>query len=264
MIYIHNLWKSYQSIAVLKGLTLSIPAGKTTVILGRSGVGKSVLLRQITGLEKPDKGYVEIEGQKISSMKQSELYEVMANLGMLFQSSALFDSMNIEENVGFYLTQHDAIWNRLAPKRSKSELRDLIEESLNKVGLSGFQSKMPSELSGGQKRRAALARLIIYRPKIFLYDEPTTGLDLITAMHINELIEQTSAELGATTLMVTHDMQSALMLGDFFALHHDGAIDCVNDKEQFLQSENPLIREFLNNFFSFPKHISFSRDKCDP
>ncbi|MBS0654449.1 MAG: ATP-binding cassette domain-containing protein [Verrucomicrobia bacterium] len=241
MIYVHNLWKSYRSIAILKGLTLTVPSGKTTIILGRSGVGKSVLLRQITALEQPDEGYIEVDGVRTTTMTQDELYSMRRNLGMLFQSSALFDSMTVGENVGFYLSQHDSV--------NKSELQDLVEEALNKVGLSGFQSKLPSELSGGQKRRTALARLIIYRPKVLLYDEPTTGLDPVTAMHINELIEQTAHELGATSLIVTHDMQSALMLGDYFALHHEGTIAEVNNKEHFLQSENPLIREFLNNAF---------------
>lgn len=251
MIYVHDLWKSYRSIAILKGLTLRVASGKTTIILGRSGVGKSVLLRQITALETPDKGYVEIDGVQVSEMSQKELYTTRRNLGMLFQSSALFDSMTVGENVGFYLTEHGDVVN-------KSTLQDMVEESLAKVGLSGFQKKMPSELSGGQKRRTALARLIIYRPKILLYDEPTTGLDPVTAMHINELIEQTSEELGATSLIVTHDMQSALMLGDYFALHHEGAIAEVSDKEHFLESENPLIREFLNNsLISTKKQLFF-------
>jgi phospholipid/cholesterol/gamma-HCH transport system ATP-binding protein len=242
MISVQDVWKSYNSIPVLKGLTLHVPAGKTLIILGRSGVGKSVLLRLITGLEKPDKGFIQIDGQTISALKRADLLTVMKQFGMLFQSSALFDSLTVGDNVGFYLTEHND-----ENCYSKSQIDDLVHDSLKKVGLEGMQAKMPSELSGGQKRRAALARLLIYRPKIMLCDEPTTGLDPITAMQINELIASTHNELKATTVIVTHDLQSALTLGDFFALHHDGKIISVDTRESFLQSSNPLIIEFLQN-----------------
>jgi phospholipid/cholesterol/gamma-HCH transport system ATP-binding protein len=240
MINVYNLWKSYRSSSVLKGLTLFIEAGTTMIILGRSGVGKSVLLRQIIGLEKPDSGFVEVDGLRISDLSPRELYSNMKDFGMLFQSSALFDSMNIEDNVAFYFTEHKG-------RCTKSELRDRVDDALTKVGLAGYQKKMPSELSGGQKRRAALARLIIYRPKIMLYDEPTTGLDPITAMQINELLAATHEELKATTVIVTHDLVSALTLGDQFAMHHEGKIVSVNNKEDFLQSKDSLIAEFLHN-----------------
>lgn len=255
MIYVKGLWKSYRNVPVLKGLDLAVPAGKTLIILGRSGVGKSVLLRQITGLEKPDQGTVEVDGILVSALKQASLYKVMQNFGMLFQSSALFDSLTVGENVAFYLKEH--------PDRnelSTSEIADLVQDSLKKVGLADMQSKMPSELSGGQKRRAALARLIIYRPKIMLCDEPTTGLDPITAMQINELIAATHHELQATTIIVTHDMQSALTLGDLFALHHDGKIVSVDTKEGFLQSENPLIHEFLQNAILAPEYTKLIKN----
>lgn len=238
MIYAHDLWKSYNMVSVLTGLTLTVPSGKVLIILGRSGVGKSVLLRQITGLEKPDAGYVEVEGIRISSLSQRELYKHMKNFGMLFQSSALFDSMTVGENVAFYLTEHETAL-------SASARDDRVEEALKKVGLSGLQMKMPSELSGGQKRRAALARLLIYGPKIMLCDEPTTGLDPVTTMQINELIANTHRELEATTVIVSHDVQSALFLGDIFALHHEGKIAWIGNKNEFLESEHPIIREFL-------------------
>lgn len=242
MIYVHNLWKSYKKTDVLKGLSLHIPAQQVMIILGRSGVGKSVLLRQIAGLEKPDRGHIEVDGVRLVAKSSRQ------HIGMLFQSSALFDSMTVGENVGFYLAEHTAI--------PKSERDDLIDTALKKVGLNGFQWRLPSELSGGQKRRAALARLIVYKPKIMLYDEPTTGLDPVTAAQINELIAETHRELKATTLVVTHDIQSALFLGDSFALHHDGQIACVEEKERFLQSSNPLIREFLQNAFVSQKYMT--------
>ncbi len=251
MILVENLYKSYRGIPVLKDLTLQVPAGKTLIIIGRSGVGKSVLLRQITGLEKPDSGTIKIDGVNLSSLKKLDLHQLMKQFGMLFQSSALFDSLTVGNNVGFYLREHIN-----ESDFSHSQIDDLVHESLKKVGLDNMQSKMPSELSGGQKRRAALARLLIYRPKIMLCDEPTTGLDPVTAMQINELIAETHSELSATTIIVTHDLQSALTLGDLFALHHDGKIASVTTKQEFLESDDPLIREFLKNAIISPEYTS--------
>lgn len=241
MIDVSDLWKSYGNTAILKGLNLHIPAGQILVIMGRSGVGKSVLLRHIMGLEKPDRGDIAIDGVQITSLSQKALFERVMHFGMLFQGSALFDSMTVGENVAFYFTQHANI--------AKSVLAASVEQALHDVGLSGYQNKMPSQLSGGQRRRAALARLNIYKPKIMLFDEPTTGLDPITAMQINELIAKTHKELQSTSILVTHDVNSALHLGDLFAIHHEGKIQSVLTKEQFLQSDNPLIREFIQNSF---------------
>src|SRR5262249_20993878 len=153
-------------------------------ILGRSGVGKSVLLRQILGIETPDKGYVEVDRQRISAMSQSERYEASKRMGMLFQGSALFDSLSVGENIAFYLRQHES-------GLSEVEIQSRVAEALKMVGLEGIQSKMPSDLSGGMRKRCALARVIVYRPIIVLFDEPTTGLDPITAASINELILKT-------------------------------------------------------------------------
>src|SRR5262249_46448506 len=152
---------------VLKGLSLEVNKGETLVILGRSGVGKSVLLRQILGIERPDQGYVEVNGQRISTMNQTERYEAVKSMGMLFQGSALFDSMSVGENVVFYLRQHDK-------SMKEGEIKDRVSNALNMVNLEGMEGKMPSALSGGMRKRAALARLIVYRPYVILYDEPTT------------------------------------------------------------------------------------------
>lgn len=258
MIRVRDLWKKYGNLEVLKGLELEVHGGETLVILGRSGVGKSVLLKQIIGLEIPDKGYVEIDGQRVTEMDQAtRRHHAIKPMGMLFQGSALFDSMNVGENTAFYLHQHD-------PTLSPSEINDLVENALNMVGLAGTQSKMPSELSGGMRKRAALARLIVYRPQIILYDEPTTGLDPITAQQINELINQTKEKLGATSLVVTHDIRSAMEVGDRLAFHHDGKIAQIAPKEEFLQIEDPLLHEFFNNAIIDERYLAHYKTKESP
>lgn len=245
MIIVKDLWKSYGPLKVLKGLCLEVQSGETLVILGRSGVGKSVLLKQIIGLERPDKGSIEIDGKSIADLYRSERSKAMRNVGMLFQGSALFDSMNIFENTAFFLKQHPDTQTEkfLTPK----EIKNRVSEALEMVNLSGTEGKMPSELSGGMRKRAALARLIVYRPKILLYDEPTTGLDPITSSHINELIIKIKNELKATSIVVTHDMLSAKTVGDRLAFHHDGKIAHIAKNEEFFHLQDPLIQEFLNN-----------------
>lgn len=245
MIQVVDVWKRYGNLQVLKGLNLQVQTGETVVILGRSGVGKSVLLRQIIGIEKPDKGYVEVDGVRVSALSGAALYRAVKNMGMLFQGAALFDSMNVAENTGFYLRQHGD--PRSKKKFTEKELRERVEEALGMVGLAGTGEKMPSELSGGMKKRAALARLIVYRPKILLYDEPTTGLDPITAMQINHLIVQVQKELQATSIVVTHDLRSALEVGDRLALHHEGVIAHIADKKAFPRLKDPLVSTFFEN-----------------
>lgn len=240
MITVRNLYKSYGKLHVLKGVNLDVPDGKTLVILGRSGVGKSVLLRQIIGIESADKGYIEINGQKITSMGQTERLKIVKGMGMLFQGAALFDSMTVGENTAFYLRQHD-------PDLSEEEIQNRVAKALDMVGLAGKQNAMPSDLSGGMRKRAALARLIVYRPHIILYDEPTTGLDPITSQQINKLINETKKELNATSIVVTHDIKSAMEVGDLLAFHHEGKIIHVAPKEEFFKINDPLLHAFFDN-----------------
>jgi phospholipid/cholesterol/gamma-HCH transport system ATP-binding protein len=241
MIVVKDLWKSYNGVSILKGLNLEIYDGETLVILGRSGVGKSVLLRQIIGIEGADKGTVEVNGQPISEMSPNKRMHAAKNSGMLFQGAALFDSMNVGENTAFYLRQHET------KKMSEKEIQNRVAEALKMVGLEGTQKKMPSELSGGMRKRAALARLIVYRPNIVLYDEPTTGLDPVTSMQINELINKTQEELKATSIVVTHDIRSAFTVGDRFAFHDEGKIVVIANKQDFLKSEDPRLKAFFEN-----------------
>ncbi|MBI2743388.1 MAG: ATP-binding cassette domain-containing protein [Chlamydiales bacterium] len=242
MIVIRNLWKKYGKLQVLAGLDLDINTGETIVVLGRSGVGKSVLLKHIIGISKPDAGTIDIDGEMISELSGPALYKAVQHMGMLFQGAALFDSMNVEENTGFYLKQHGD--PRTGRKYTDAEIKDLVANALEMVDLQGSQNKMPSELSGGMRKRAALARLIVYRPSLLLYDEPTTGLDPITAMQINALIVKTQRELKATSIVVTHDILSSLFVGDRLALIRDGKIAHIGNPETFMKIEDPII-DFL-------------------
>lgn len=248
MIKVKDLWKAYGKLQVLKGLNLEVRDGETLVILGRSGVGKSVLLRQIIGIETPDKGYVDIDGVNISFMPTAQRYKSTQRMGMLFQGAALFDSMNVGENTSFYLRQHEK-------NLSHGEIKDRVTEALHMVGLENVEEKMPSDLSGGMRKRAALARLIIYRPRIVLYDEPTTGLDPITAHQINELIIKTQQELHPTSIVVTHDIKSAMEVGDRLAFHHDGKIIHVAPRDEFLKIDDPLLHSFFENAILKPNVV---------
>ena len=232
-----SLYKSFNGQTVLNGLDLKIEKGKTTVIMGRSGGGKSVLLKHIIGLYKPDKGQVIIEGTDITRLREKELNEVRKKFGMLFQDAALFDSMTVGENVACPLVEH----TRLKP----SEIRERVLEKLLMVGLKDVEQKMPSELSGGMKKRVGLARAIIMNPEILLFDEPTSGLDPIMADAIDHLIRETQEHLQVTSIVISHDIQSTLKIAHKVALLYQGEIVAQDTPEAFLGSQDPLIKQFI-------------------
>lgn len=240
MIVVKKLCKSYGPVEVLKDLDLEVFDGETVVILGRSGVGKSVLLRQIIGIESPDRGSILIEGKDLNGLRRKEREELTMGMGMLFQGGALFDSLTVGENVAFYLRQHPQ-------KLTEKEIQKRVIESLQMVDLEGTGNKMPSELSGGMRKRAALARVIAYRPRIVLYDEPTTGLDPTTAMQINHLIVEAKQQLQATSIVVTHDIKSAMVVGDRLAFHYNKRISHIAPKDDFFKIQDPQIQAFLEN-----------------
>lgn len=237
MIQIEGVHKSFGKHHVLRGVDLQILQGETLVILGRSGCGKSVLLKHIMGLMKPDAGRIVIAGTEINSLDRRELDRFRLNLGMLFQSAALFDSLSVRENVGFSLYEHSTL--------SKEEIDAKVKEKLALVGLEGIEDWMPSELSGGMKKRVGLARAICNEPKIILYDEPTTGLDPITADVINELILRLQRRLKVTSVVVTHDMISASKVADRMAMLYQGKIIGVGTPEEIRQTHDPIIRQFV-------------------
>ncbi len=252
MIRIRNLWKKFGLLQVLAGLDLDIVPGETLVVLGPSGIGKSVLLKHIIGICEPDQGSVEIDGIAMSSLDVQDSGTIVHRMGMLFQGGALFDSMNVEQNTAFHLKQHghpDGI------PYSAKEITERVTQALEMVGLAGTEKKMPSELSGGMRKRAALARLIVYRPSIILYDEPTTGLDPIIAMQINELIVKTQKELKATSIVVTHDMFSALYVGNRLSLMRDGKIAHIAEPDAFLKIDDPLITFLYNTISKDPRSL---------
>jgi phospholipid/cholesterol/gamma-HCH transport system ATP-binding protein len=248
MIRIRNLWKRYKDTNVLCGLNLDAAENEILVILGRSGVGKSVLLRHIIGIEKPDQGSIEIDGVQIAQLKKNELLKTMRTMGMLFQGSALFDSMTVEENTAFYLRQHGN--HQTNSSFTEDEIHEKVDAALCKVGLEGTQKKMPSDLSGGMRKRAALARLLVYRPSILLYDEPTTGLDPITACQISDLIIQTQSELKGTSIVVTHDLASAWRIASRLALQRDGQIAYIDQPDMFMKIDDPIIRFLKESMLS--------------
>ncbi len=237
LVRLDNVYKSFGTLRVLNGVSLDIKRGQTTVIIGPSGTGKSVLLKLIVGLLTPDRGEVYFDEKRIDTMRPSDLVEVRKQIGFLFQMSALFDSMNVGQNVEFPLVEHT--------KMSAAERDERVDRVLRMVGLSGLQNKWPSAMSGGQKKRVALARAIVLEPRLVMYDEPTTGLDPIRADLINELIIALNTKFGITSIVVTHDMASAAKIADRMLLLYDGNIICDGDPETFLRSENPLVQRFI-------------------
>jgi phospholipid/cholesterol/gamma-HCH transport system ATP-binding protein len=238
MIEIKNLHKSFNSNKVLQGVNLDIETGETIVIIGRSGCGKSVLIKHIVGLLSPDDGYVKVEGQRVDELNTKELYELRNKFGFLFQASALFDSMTVEENISLPLVES-------GKKFSSIELDKKVAEKLEMVGMSGVQKLKPAELSGGMKKRVGLARALITDPDYIFYDEPTTGLDPIMSDSIDDLIKELTDKLNVTSVVVTHDMYSVKNVAHKVAMMHEGKIYFKGSPKDLLSSNDRIIKEFI-------------------
>lgn len=238
MIEIKQLFKNFGSKKVLQGVNLNIEKGETLVIIGRSGCGKSVLIKHIVGLLQPDSGYVKVEGKNVSELAAKELYELRKNFGFLFQGAALFDSMTVEENVSLPLVESK---NGFA----KNKILEIVEDKLALVGLEGILNLKPSELSGGMKKRVALARALVTDPSYILYDEPTTGLDPIMSDSIDSLIKDLADKLNVTSVVVTHDMYSVKNVADRVAMMNEGIIYFTGKPEQLLNSTDKVIQDFI-------------------
>jgi phospholipid/cholesterol/gamma-HCH transport system ATP-binding protein len=237
VIEIRGLSKRFGKKVVLDGLDLTVPKGKNTVVIGGSGTGKSVLIKCVVGLLRPDAGEIRIGGEDVTRMDERELVRVRRKFGMLFQGSALFDSLDVGDNVAFALRRL-----KMFPER---QIQDVVEEKLTMVGLRDIQRLMPSELSGGMKKRVGLARAIAAEPDILLYDEPTTGLDPIMADVINGLIVALRESLGVTSISITHDMASAYKIADTIAMLYKGKIVEVGTPAEIRGSSNPVVRQFV-------------------
>jgi phospholipid/cholesterol/gamma-HCH transport system ATP-binding protein len=238
MIEINNLKKRFGKKEVLRGVTLSIKTGETMVIIGRSGCGKSVLLKHMVGLLKADEGEVRIDGQVISKMSQAELYTIRTKFGYLFQGAALFDSMTVGENVGLALKENYQM--------SEQKIREVVAEKLALVGLPNIEQMKPSELSGGMRKRVGLARALATNPEYIFYDEPTTGLDPIMSDAIDTLIKDLSQKLRVTSVVITHDIQSVYKVADRVAMMHEGKIYFLGNPTDLAETQDIIVRNFVD------------------
>ncbi|HTS88376.1 MAG TPA: ATP-binding cassette domain-containing protein [Gemmatimonadales bacterium] len=236
MIHFSDLYKAFGPKQVLSGVTLDIPDGETTVIIGFSGTGKSVALKHIVGLLEPDAGHVEVDGQIVDELDTEGLAALRARIGYVFQFAALFDSMSVADNIRLGLARRDL---------DEAEIAHRIHESLRLVDLAGAEDRFPAELSGGMRKRVGIARAIALRPHYILYDEPTTGLDPVTSAVIDELMVRTRQELGVTGVVVTHDMRSAYTVGDRIAMLYEGRIRQVGTIDEIRETDDAVVRNFI-------------------
>jgi len=248
MIEVRDLKKAFGAQRILDGVSFRIEEGESVVIIGRSGGGKSVLLKQLIGLLKPDAGEVLIDGENIVPMDERQLLRVRQKFGMLFQGSALFDSMTVAENIAFPFRRHRGM--------TPQEITRKVSAALEMVELPGTENKKPSELSGGMKKRVGLARAIVYQPEIVLYDEPTTGLDPIVSDSIDHLIMRVRDHLNVTTVVVTHDMRSARRVGHRILMLHDKRIHVSGTPDEIFSSQDGVVRRFIEGV-SDPKELYF-------
>jgi phospholipid/cholesterol/gamma-HCH transport system ATP-binding protein len=236
-IILKEVHKAFGTNQVLRGFSLEVRDGETLAVVGQSGVGKSVALKHVVGLLKPDEGEVWVDGQQVEKLSQEELYEVRRNVGYVFQFAALFDSLTIGENLGLGL--------RRIKGMTDERIRNRVKECLSLVELEGFEDRYPAQLSGGQRKRAGLARAIATEPKYLLYDEPTTGLDPVTTTVIDRLIIRTREELKVTSVVITHDMDSAYRVADRIGMLYDGVIRFMGTPDEIQTCTDPVVRGFI-------------------
>ena len=248
IIRLSGVTKRFGDQEVLRGLDLAVEAGSVSVIIGKSGGGKSVLLKHVIGLMQPDSGTVTVDGEAIQDMNERRLNTVRRKFGLLFQEAALFDSMDVFENVAFPLREHTRL--------TRAEVRDTVEAKLAAVGLSGMGYKMPSELSGGMRKRVGLARAIALDPKIVLFDEPTSGLDPVVGATINELITRTRDEFGATCVVISHDIQATMSIADTVHMLYEGTIIASGTPGEIQASADPVVQQFIQGKAEGPIKIA--------
>jgi len=256
IIHFEDIFKTFGANHVLEGLDLTVKEGETLTIIGGSGSGKSIMLKLLLGLIPPDSGDVLFEGDDVCRMEEEELIEMRKTVGMLFQSGALFDSLSVGENVAYPLREHY--------KYSEGEIFDIVRDKLSLVGLGGIENMKPADLSGGMKKRVALARAIATNPKVILYDEPTTGLDPANTMRINRLIRDLQEKLCVTSVVVTHDMGSAFFISDRLAMLYNRKIEFVGSPDEARSSKNMVVQNFINGLVGedekIPATPSFEED----
>jgi len=251
MIKVVDLYKSFNGKQVLCGVDLEVRDAETLTIIGGSGTGKSVLLKNIIGLLKPQKGEIHIDGQEITRLGETALLEVQKKFGYLFQGAALFDSMTVEDNVSFGLRNLTSL--------SPEEMKQRARECLAMVGLKGIEDLKPAQLSGGMKKRVGLARAIAHRPEYILYDEPTTELDPIMADVINDLIIHLQKKIGVASIVVTHDMKSAFKVSNRIAMLYEGKIICVGTPDEIKHTDNPVVHQFIEGLSHGPITLNLEK-----
>src|SRR6476620_5114213 len=251
-IAVQGLTKTFGSQTIWRDVTLTLPAGEISVMLGPSGTGKSVFLKTLVGLLKPDAGSIMIQGRDLTKLREHDLYEIRKLFGVLFQDGALFGSMNLYDNVAFPLREHT--------RKSESDIRSIVMEKMDLVGLSGAESKLPSEISGGMRKRAGLAFAVVLAPEILLIDEPDSGLDPVRTSYINQLFVDLNAQIDATFLIVTHDINTARTVPDNIGLLYHKHLAMFGPREMLLSSEEPVVRQFLNAQTIGPIGMSEEKD----